>query len=123
MNTHNYEPTRYVNYEQTTPNPYLDVTYLPPPPPPEYYMHQRTGGEAAGGQRAGSVNVSVEERAAPPTSLPDSFGATMHRACREAWHPQGPHRSTLPPRATTYRGTATPPGDGPTGVRAGMDNM
>ncbi len=60
----------------------------------------------------------------PTPSLPDSFGATMHRAaCRGAWHPQGPHRSTLPPRATTGRGTAPPPGDGPTGVRAGMDNM
>src|SRR5712692_8910666 len=41
--THNnYEPTSRVNYEQTTPNPYLHDTYLPPPPP-EYYMHQRTG--------------------------------------------------------------------------------
>src|SRR5216684_1056422 len=44
MNTHNnnYEPTSRVNYERTTPNPYLHDTYLPPPPP-EYYMHQRTG--------------------------------------------------------------------------------
>jgi len=44
MSTHNdnYEPTSRVNYEHTTPNPYLHVTYLPPPPP-EYYMHQRTG--------------------------------------------------------------------------------
>jgi len=43
----------------------------------------------------------------PPdrVSLPDSFEATMHRtACRVAWHPQGPHRSTLPPRATTFQG-------------------
>jgi len=30
----------------------------------------------------------------------------------EAWHPQGPHRSTLPPRATTFRGAAPPPDDG-----------
>ncbi len=43
MNTHNnYEPTSRVNYEQTTPNPYLNGSYLPPPPP-EYYIHQRTG--------------------------------------------------------------------------------
>src|SRR6266852_216512 len=44
MSTHNnnYEPTSRVNYERTTPNPYLQDTYLPPPPP-EYYMHQRTG--------------------------------------------------------------------------------
>jgi len=44
MSTHNnnYEPTSRVNYEHTTPNPYLHDTYLPPPPP-EYYMHQRTG--------------------------------------------------------------------------------
>src|SRR5712692_7580885 len=44
MSTHNnnYEPTSRVNYERTTPNPYLHDTYLPPPPP-EYYMHQRTG--------------------------------------------------------------------------------
>jgi len=44
MNTHNnYEPTKYGNYERTTPNPYLHNPYLPPPPPPEYYMHQRNG--------------------------------------------------------------------------------
>ena len=44
MSTHNsnYEPTSRVNYERTTPNPYLNSSYLPPPPP-EYYMHQRTG--------------------------------------------------------------------------------
>ncbi len=44
MSTHNnnYEPTSRINYERTTPNPYLHDTYLPPPPP-EYYMHQRTG--------------------------------------------------------------------------------
>jgi len=44
MSTHNnnHEPTSPVNYEQTTPNPYLHDAYLPPPPP-EYYMHQRTG--------------------------------------------------------------------------------
>jgi hypothetical protein len=43
MDTHNnYEPTSRVNYERTTPNPYLHDTYLPPPPP-EWYMHQRTG--------------------------------------------------------------------------------
>jgi hypothetical protein len=44
MSTHNndYEPTSRVNYERTTPNPYLHDNYLPPPPP-EYYMHQRTG--------------------------------------------------------------------------------
>ncbi len=41
-NNNNYEPTSRVNYERTTPNPYLNDTYLPPPPP-EYYMHQRTG--------------------------------------------------------------------------------
>src|SRR5712692_1835909 len=45
MLNNNYEPTsrvNYENYERTTPNPYLNDTYLPPPPP-EYYMHQRTG--------------------------------------------------------------------------------
>src|SRR6266700_2752223 len=44
MSTHNnnYEPTSRVNYEHTTPHPYLNSSYLPPPPP-EYYMHQRTG--------------------------------------------------------------------------------
>jgi hypothetical protein len=44
MSTHNnnYEPTSRVNYEQTTPNPYLNGSYLPPPPP-DHYMKQRTG--------------------------------------------------------------------------------
>lgn len=42
MHNNNYEPTSRVNYEQTTPNPYLHNSYLPPPPP-EFYMHQRTG--------------------------------------------------------------------------------
>ncbi len=43
MSIHNnYEPTNRVNYERTTPNPYLNSSYLPPPPP-EYYMQQRTG--------------------------------------------------------------------------------
>ena len=44
MSTHNnnYEPTSRVNYEQTTPNPYLSGSY-PPPPPPDHYMKQRTG--------------------------------------------------------------------------------
>ncbi len=56
-----------------------------------------------------------------PLSLTVLGQARIER--RAAWHPQGPHRSTLPPRATTCRGTAPPPGDDPTGVGAGMDNM
>src|SRR6266699_5519406 len=43
MHNNNYEPTSSVNYEHTTPNPYLHDTYLPPPPPAEYYMQQKTG--------------------------------------------------------------------------------
>src|SRR6266567_8714341 len=40
----NREPTSKVNYEHTTPNPYLpESSSIPPPPPPEWYMHQRTG--------------------------------------------------------------------------------
>ncbi len=85
MSIHNnHEPTSYVNYEQTTPNLYLHNMYLPPPPPPEYYMHQRTGGEAAGGPRAGSVNVSVEERAVPPT------GHTVPQTASIKAHPTAP---------------------------------
>ncbi len=43
MHNNNYEPTSRVNYEHTTPNPYLHDTHLPPPPPAEYYMQQKTG--------------------------------------------------------------------------------
>jgi len=42
INNNNYEPTSSVNYEQTTPNPYLNGSYLPPPPP-DHYTKQRTG--------------------------------------------------------------------------------
>src|SRR5947209_19640339 len=53
-------------------------------------------------------------------AFPDSCGASVHRAaCRGAWHPQGPHRSTRPPRATTGRGPAPPPGDGSTAWEQG----
>src|SRR5437660_3197252 len=53
-------------------------------------------------------------------AFPASCGASVHRAaCRGAWHPQGPHRSTRPPRATTGRGPAPPPGDGSTAWEQG----
>ncbi len=71
------------------------------------------------GGAVGPQPIERDGRAFP--SVPDSFRAAMHRAaCREAWHPQGPCRSTLPPRATTCRRTALPPDDGVMGVRAGL---
>jgi hypothetical protein len=51
------------------------------------------------------------------------LGQPCIERCREAWHPQGPHCSTRPPRATTCRGIAPPPDNGLMGVGAGMDNM
>src|SRR5216684_4116917 len=43
------------------------------------------------------------------SSVPDRFRVAMHRAARhEAWHPQGPHRSTPPPRATTFYAAPCP---------------
>jgi hypothetical protein len=41
INNNNYERTSSVNYERTTPNPYLNGSYLPPPP--DHYTKQRTG--------------------------------------------------------------------------------
>src|SRR5260370_35372836 len=61
-------------------------------------------------------------QADPQGSLTDTFRIRMQgqrTVRREVWHPQGPHRSTQPPRATTFGGTAPPPDDGTVSVRAG----
>jgi len=42
----------------------------------------------------------------------DVIGEVLTKASGEAWHPQGPHPITPPPRATTFLGAAPPPDDG-----------
>ncbi len=71
------------------------------------------------------MQVSVQEMAAHGlvnrvVPKGEHLNEALKLAHRGAWHPQGPHRSTLPPRATTFWETALPPDAGVVDMRVGQ---